>query len=458
MYDIVVPAMGESITEGTVARWAVRVGDAVKEGDLLLELETDKVNLEISAEQDGVLAEITRQEGDTVRIGEAVGRIGAAGSAAAENAGAAAGAVAMAIKGGSSAADAGAASVRPEGGAAASGQSAPPVRPGEAAAQEAVAPAAGPSARTQASPATSPIGVAASPAARKLAREMGIDLNRAATRDPLGRVYPADIRTAQSPAAADAGTVPSGAAVAASSPAGNPLPGKPEQRERMSRRRATIAKRLVAAQHEAAMLTTFNEVDMTAIMDLRKRRKQSFLEKHEVGLGFMSFFTKAVVGALKAFPLLNAQIDGEDIITKQYYDIGIAVAAKEGLVVPVVRDADRLSFAGIERAIANLAAKARDNKLDLADLQGGTFTITNGGVFGSLLSTPILNAPQVGILGMHKIQLRPVAIDQERMANRPMMYIALSYDHRIVDGAEAVQFLARIKEMLEDPETLLLES
>jgi 2-oxoglutarate dehydrogenase E2 component (dihydrolipoamide succinyltransferase) len=225
----------------------------------------------------------------------------------------------------------------------------------------------------------------------------------------------------------------------------------------MSRRRATIARRLVAAQHEAAMLTTFNEVDMTAIMDIRKRRKQAFLEKHEVGLGYMSFFTKAVVGALKAFPLLNAQIDGEDIIVKQYYDIGIAVAAEGGLVVPVVRDADRLSFAEIERKIAELAAKARSNTLQLADLQGGTFTITNGGVFGSLLSTPILNAPQVGILGMHKIQTRPVTVDAERMANRPMMYLALSYDHRIVDGAEAVQFLVRIKEMLEDPETLLLE-
>lgn len=420
MQDIVVPAMGESITEGTVSRWAVQVGDAVKEGDLLLELETDKVNLEISAEQDGVLAEIVHPEGDTVRIGEVVGRIG----------------IPEGVEPSAPTAD------RHTTDAAAASLAASPPRQ---------APAAD-------------VGVAASPAARKLARERGIDLNRAASRDPLGRIYPADVRTAETPPSAPAAPQPASASAGVdTSPAGTPLqaphsaPGKPEQRERMSRRRATIAKRLVAAQRDAAMLTTFNEVDMTAILDVRKRRKQAFLDKHEVGLGFMSFFTKAVVGALKAYPLLNAQIDGEDIITKQYYDIGIAVAAKEGLVVPVVRDADRLSFAEIERTIAELAAKARSNKLDLADLQGGTFTITNGGVFGSLLSTPILNAPQVGILGMHKIQMRPVAIDEERMANRPMMYVALSYDHRIVDGAEAVKFLVAVKDMLEDPETLLLE-
>ena len=205
------------------------------------------------------------------------------------------------------------------------------------------------------------------------------------------------------------------------------------------------------------MLTTFNEVDMTAIMDLRKRRKDSFLEKHDVKLGFMSFFTKAVVGALKEFPLLNAEIQGTELLVKKFYDIGIAVSTDEGLVVPVVRDADRLGFAGIEKEIGNLATKARDGKLALSDLQGGTFTITNGGTFGSLLSTPILNAPQVGILGMHSIQWRPVAIDKDRMENRPMMYLALSYDHRIVDGSEAVRFLVSIKQKLEDPETLLLE-
>jgi len=229
------------------------------------------------------------------------------------------------------------------------------------------------------------------------------------------------------------------------------------ERIRMSRRRQTIAKRLKEVQNTAAMLTTFNEVDMTAVMNIRKRRKDQFFEEHDVRLGFMSFFTKAVVAALKKFPLLNAEIQGDEIVLKKYYDIGVAVSTDEGLVVPVVRDADRLTFAQIEQEIADLAAKARANKLALSDLQGGTFTITNGGIFGSLLSTPILNGPQVGILGMHKIQLRPVAIDEERIENRPMMYIALSYDHRIIDGKEAVSFLATVKKLLEDPEQLLLE-
>jgi 2-oxoglutarate dehydrogenase E2 component (dihydrolipoamide succinyltransferase) len=229
-----------------------------------------------------------------------------------------------------------------------------------------------------------------------------------------------------------------------------------EERIRMSRRRQTIARRLVEAQHTAAMLTTFNEVDMSAIMELRKRRRDAFKERHGVGLGFMSFFTKATLGALKQYPRLNAEIQGDEVVLKHYYDIGIAVSTEEGLVVPVIRDADRLSFAAIERDIAELAEKARDRRLSLEDLQGGTFTITNGGVFGSLLSTPILNAPQVGILGMHKIEERPIALNGQVVIH-PMMYLAVSYDHRIVDGAEAVGFLVRIKELLEDPETLLLE-
>ena len=224
----------------------------------------------------------------------------------------------------------------------------------------------------------------------------------------------------------------------------------------MSRRRQTIARRLVEAQHTAAMLTTFNEVDMSAVMELRKRRRDAFKERHGVGLGFMSFFTKAVIGALKQYPRLNAEIQDDEIVLKHYYDIGIAVSTDEGLVVPVIRDADRLSFATIEREIADLAEKARDRRLSLEDLQGGTFTITNGGVFGSLLSTPILNGPQVGILGMHKIEERPIALNGQVVIH-PMMYLAVSYDHRIVDGAEAVGFLVRIKELLEDPETLLLE-
>lgn len=236
-----------------------------------------------------------------------------------------------------------------------------------------------------------------------------------------------------------------------------PAGGREEDRVRMSRRRQTIARRLVEAQHTAAMLTTFNEVDMTAILELRKRRRDAFKERHGVGLGFMSFFTKAVIGALKAYPRLNAEIQGDEMVLKRYYDIGVAVSTAEGLVVPVVRDADRMSFAEIEKVIAELAVRARANTLTLEELQGGTFTITNGGVFGSLLSTPILNGPQVGILGMHKIEERPIALNGQVVIH-PMMYLAVSYDHRIVDGAEAVGFLVRVKELLEDPETLLLEA
>lgn len=422
MSDITVPAMGESITEGTIFKWHVEEGQAVSQGDVLLELETDKVNLEISAEEDGVVEKILRKDGDTVQIGEVIGRMGTGGGAKPASAPAA----------------------KEE-----APQSQQPSAPAAAPAQPA-APAA-------AEPARSGEGegyLAASPAARKLAREQGIDLDQVSSRDPKGRIYPDNVKNHTEAPAAPKAAAP---APQAAAPAAVSQPGKPAERTRMSRRRATIAKRLVEAQRTAAMLTTFNEVDMTAIMDIRKRRKDAFKEKHEIGLGFMSFFTKAVVGALKKFPHLNAEIDGEDIIVKKYYDIGIAVSAKEGLVVPVVRDADRLSFADIEREIATLAGKARSNTLALSELQGGTFTITNGGTFGSLLSTPILNAPQVGILGMHNIQLRPVAIDAERMENRPMMYIALSYDHRIVDGADAVRFLVTIKEMLEDPESLLLE-
>jgi 2-oxoglutarate dehydrogenase E2 component (dihydrolipoamide succinyltransferase) len=233
-------------------------------------------------------------------------------------------------------------------------------------------------------------------------------------------------------------------------------PVRREDRIRMSRRRQTIAQRLVEAQHTAAILTTFNEIDMSAIMDVRARRKESFKERHNVSLGFMSFFTKAVIGALKAFPMLNAEIQGNEVVIKHYYDIGIAVGVDEGLVVPVVREADRKSFAEIEREIADLAKRARANQLSLTDLQGGTFTITNGGVYGSLLSTPILNGPQVGILGLHKIEQRPIALDGQ-VVIRPMMYVALSYDHRLIDGSDAVRFLVRIKELIEDPETLLLE-
>ncbi|WP_054958267.1 2-oxoglutarate dehydrogenase complex dihydrolipoyllysine-residue succinyltransferase [Paenibacillus dakarensis] len=418
MNEITVPAMGESITEGTIFKWHVKEGDSVNIGDVLLELETDKVNLEISAEASGVIQKILRQEGDNVTIGEVIGQIS------------------------------------PEEGVG-----------NEPKTPEAEAPAneqpesntAAPQPKAPAPAAESGDGSIpqASPAARKLARERGIDLDQVQGRDPIGRIYHEDVKNHGNGA-----SKPASQAAAPSTTGSAPVvenTGKPTERKRMSRRRQTIANRLVEAQHTAAMLTTFNEVDMTAILDVRKRRKEAFKEKHDVGLGFMSFFTKAVVGALKRYPLLNAEIDGADVILKKYYDIGIAVAAEEGLVVPVVRDADRLSFAEIEKEIVDLAGKARSNTLSLSELQGGTFTITNGGVFGSLLSTPILNTPQVGILGMHKIQLRPVAIDAERSENRPMMYIALSYDHRIVDGAEAVRFLVTVKELLEDPESLLLE-
>ncbi|MDQ6420388.1 2-oxoglutarate dehydrogenase complex dihydrolipoyllysine-residue succinyltransferase [Paenibacillus sp. LHD-117] len=422
MAEIIVPELGESITEGTITKWFVKEGDSVNQGDVLLELETDKVNIEISADSNGVVSSIAKKDGEVVQVGEAIGAIGASSGAA-------------------------------------------PAAPAPAAAAEQPAAAAAPAA-VAAPPAAAPaqvIGssaasVNASPAARKLAREQGIDLTQVQGKDSIGRIFPDDVRTHGVQTSAPAPAAPKAPAPAAAAPAAPAATGgKPVERKRMSRRRATIATRLVEAQRTAAMLTTFNEVDMTAILDLRKRRKQSFFDKNEVNLGFMSFFTKAVVGALKQFPLLNAEIDGEDIVVKKFYDIGIAVSAKEGLVVPVVRDADRLGFADIERSIVDLAKKARANTLALSDLQGGSFTITNGGVFGSLLSTPILNTPQVGILGMHKIQIRPVAIDETRMENRPMMYIALSYDHRIVDGSEAVRFLVAVKEMLEDPEQLLLQ-
>ncbi|MEK3712395.1 2-oxoglutarate dehydrogenase complex dihydrolipoyllysine-residue succinyltransferase [Paenibacillus sp. FSL R7-0333] len=437
MSEIKVPDLGESISEGTIYKWLVKEGDTVGQGDVLAELETDKVNLEISAEEDGVISSILRQAGENVAVGEAIGIIGSAAGAGAAS-------------GGKPAAD----------NALQSGSA-----PAAAASAAAAEPAAAVTAPAAAEGAAAGTAALASPGARKLARERGIDLGEVSARDPIGRIGQADVDghgaagpQAAAPAApAAVRPEPAKPAPQAAGKAPHAEDGKATERKRMSRRRLTIASRLVEAQQTAAMLTTFNEVDMTAILDIRKRRKDAFKEKHEVGLGFMSFFTKAVIGALKAYPMLNAEIDGEDLLLKKYYDIGIAVAAKEGLVVPVVRDADRLSFPEIERRIGELASKARANTLSLPELQGGTFTITNGGVFGSLLSTPILNTPQVGILGMHKIQLRPIALDEERTVNRPMMYIALSYDHRIVDGSEAVSFLVRVKELLEDPESLLLE-
>nr|WP_263327633.1 2-oxoglutarate dehydrogenase complex dihydrolipoyllysine-residue succinyltransferase [Neobacillus sp. Marseille-Q6967] len=415
MIEIKVPELAESITEGTISQWLINIGDKVNKGDSVVELETDKVNIELNAEYSGVITKVLKESGDTVEVGDVIAIIE-------ENAS--------------------------EGTTMAVPTAAPEKTVEETINQQSTQP------EQELPKAARPI---ASPAARKMARERGIDLNQVKSMDPLGRIRPEDVRAyANTPAVKEEPKVEK----ASSTPTVQKIDiesDKPVERVKMSRRRQTIAKRLVEVQHTAAMLTTFNEVDMSAIMDLRNERKDAFFEKHSVRLGFMSFFTKAVVSALKQFPLINAEIQGDELIIKKFYDIGIAVAAPEGLVVPVVRNANQKNFAEIEQEISNLGKKARDNALTLKDLQGGTFTITNGGVFGSLMSTPILNSPQVGILGMHKIQLRPVAIDKERMENRPMMYIALSYDHRIVDGKEAVSFLATVKELLEDPHSLLLE-
>jgi 2-oxoglutarate dehydrogenase E2 component (dihydrolipoamide succinyltransferase) len=442
--EIRVPTLGESIVDATIAAWRKQEGEVVQRGDVLAELETDKVNVEVSAEQDGVLQKITKQVGDTVAVGDVIGIIGE-------------GAVATPGSNGQATTET----------AEKPAPTAPPEQ--QPAREEARERQAMESAR-QGAPAAD-TRRPPSPLARRIAAEHNLDLSQIRGSSPYGRVTKEDVisyleRTASGATAApEAPAVqpapapqPSPPPAAPLAPAPRPVTeaGRSEERIRMSRRRQTIAQRLVAAQQTAAMLTTFNEIDMSAVMDIRSRRKDAFKERHNISLGFMSFFTKAVVGALKAFPLLNAEIQGNEIVVKHYYDIGIAVATEEGLVVPVLRDADRKSFAQIEREIADLARQARENKLTLAALQGGTFTITNGGVFGSLLSTPILNAPQVGILGMHKIEQRPIALNGQ-VVIRPMMYVALSYDHRIVDGSEAVRFLVKVKELVEDPETLLLE-
>lgn len=401
--EVRVPELAESITEATIVRWIKKIGDRIQQGEVIVELETDKVNLEVHAEQEGVIAEILSSTGATVHVGEVIAILH-------------------------------------------------PAREGEEPAidpqSSGKAPLSGKKSE-QDIPVYDSSSIVASPAARRLARDKGISLQQVQGKDPLGRIYIDDVKAVQ-----ESGGQAAPQAEQMTMPL---ISSKPIKRIQMTKRRQTIAAHLVHAQQTAAMLTTFNEVDMQAIMNLRKRKGEAFQQQHQVKLGYMSFFTKAVVRALKAYPMLNAEIQGQEIVVKKYYDIGIAVAAKEGLVVPVVREADRLSFAELEQQIADLAEKARENQLHLAELQGGTFTITNGGTFGSLLSTPILNAPQVGILGMHKIQWRPIALDEQRMENRPMMFIALSYDHRIIDGKEAVGFLVKIKELLEDPEALLLE-
>ncbi len=433
MVEVIVPELGESIREGTILRWLKQQGDAVQEGEILLELETDKVNLEIIAETAGVLQGVHKQAGDTVAVGEVLANIEAID-----------GQVRAATDDHNSAPDAG----------ARTGSRIEPVQAPQAP-PESHPPAA---AKSAAPHATEDRPLRSTPSMRRMARSAEGAPDRQPAAPTASAAAPAAEKSTGAPASA-----PSEPQHGPATPAdGHKNSAAMEQGRideksvRMTRRRLTIARRLVEAQHTAAMLTTFNEVNMTAILDIRKRRRDRFREEHGIGLGFMSFFTKAVVSALRSFPALNAEIRGEDMILKQHYDIGIAVSTDKGLVVPVLREADRLSFAAIEGEIARLAQRARDDSLTLAELQGGTFTITNGGVFGSLLSTPILNAPQVGILGMHKIQERPIAVNGQVQVH-PMMYLALSYDHRIVDGSEAVRFLVRVKELAEDPESLLLE-
>jgi 2-oxoglutarate dehydrogenase E2 component (dihydrolipoamide succinyltransferase) len=462
--EIKVPALGESIVEATVGQWLKHEGERVSAGEPVVELETEKVNMEVVAPADGVLRAITKREGDTVAIGEVLAELaeGEEPSPA-------------------------------EGEAESAGETAAPA-PGSPVPVPAPQPAPAPAGQAARLDETSDTRV--SPLARRIASERGVDLSRVHGSGVGGRITQDDVTDYLAQQHNGGGTAPATAPVATTAPAPasqapalsapatsarpegarsastampapTPAPaldmagpiasgGQREERVRLSRRRLTIARRLVEAQHTAAMLTTFNEVDMSAVMELRKRRRDAFKQRHGVGLGFMSFFTRAVIGALKAYPRLNAEIQGEEMVLKHYYDIGIAVGVPEGLVVPVLRDADRMTFAEIEQQIAQLAEKARTNTLALDELQGGTFTITNGGTFGSLLSTPILNAPQVGILGMHKIEERPIALGGQVVIH-PMMYLALSYDHRIVDGQEAVSFLVRVKELIEDPETLLLE-
>ncbi len=421
MIEIKVPELAESLTEGTIATWLKQVGDSVQKGEPIVELETDKINVEINSEESGVIKQLLFSPGDTVQVGQVIATLG-------EN----------------------------ESQSKATDQEAsqdPTTSKIEEQIQEKVEIVQSKDESENEKDKTLKNIIIASPAARKKARELDIDLSDVPYKDPLGRVRVEDIEAySQKKQQVEPSNGSQINKVNVSE--------KEERIERvkMSRRRQTIATRLLEAQHNAAMLTTFNEVDMTAILDVRNRRKESFNKKHGVKLGFMSFFTKAVIGALKEFPFVNAEIQGDEILIKKFYDIGIAVSTDDGLVVPVVRDADRLSFAGIEKEIGILSEKARIKTLGLKDLQGGTFTITNGGTFGSLYSTPILNAPQVGILGMHKIQRRPVVIDEEDTVEvRPMMYVALSYDHRIIDGKDAVQFLVKVKELLESPEDLLLE-
>ena len=418
--EIKTPTFAESISEGTVAVWHKEVGDAVQRDDVLLDVETDKVVIEIFAPADGVLAEILKPEGETVESEELLGRMEEAQEPVAQEAAQE---------------------------TAAQGAEQESTQPADAA----VSGAAASSTSGEESPETS-VGV--SPSARKLAAEAGVDIAGVEGTGKGGRVTKEDVRRAAEDDSQKAAPEAEQPAAATPPPAADEA--RVERRVPMTRLRASIAKRLVEAQRTAAMLTTFNEVDMRPVMTMRGKYGEEFQARHGVKLGFMGFFVRAAVEALKRFPAVNASVDGADIVYHGYYDIGVAVSTERGLVVPVVRDADALGLHQIEEAIAEYGVRARDGKLTLEEMQGGTFTISNGGVFGSLLSTPILNPPQTGILGLHKIQERPVAVAGE-VAVRPMMYLALSYDHRLIDGREAVRFLVTIKELIEDPARVLLE-
>jgi len=422
--DIMVPTLGESVTEATVAKWLKAPGDAVAVDEPLVELETDKVTLEVNASAAGTLAEIVAPAGSNVGVGALLGRIGDG---------------------------AGDAKAAPK---AAAAKPAAPAAPPPAAAKPAPQPAPAP-----AMAAAAPL----SPAVRKIVEENQLDPAKIAASGKDGRLTKGDVvQFMERPAAAPA---PAASAPAPSAPAPStptaPRVGDParEERVRMTRLRKRIAERLKQAQNTAAMLTTFNEVDMSHVMALRSQYNDAFEKKHGVKLGFMSLFVKACIHALKEVPAVNAEIDGDELVYKNYYDIGVAVGTPQGLVVPVVRDADKMGFADIEKKIAELGKRARDGKLALDELSGGTFTISNGGIYGSLMSTPILNPPQSGILGMHKIQKRPMVVSDkagDKVEIRPMMYLALSYDHRVVDGREAVTFLVHVKDAIEDPQRLLL--
>ena len=425
--NVVVPEVGESIVDARVAKWLKKEGDAVNVGEPLVELETDKIDLEVAAPQAGVLKSIAHGDGADVKVGEVLGVIEDASSAEAATA-------------------------------------KPPAAKADASRAEAAHAPAAAKAEAQSSQATKADTEKkrATPAARNAAQQNAVDLTLVAGSGDAGRVMKRDVESTFAARAEAAAAPVDKSGKPPARPAIPPREARPvegdrtEERVRMSKRRATIARRLVEAQSTAAMLTTFNEVDMTAVQAVRERHKQPFKERHGVGLGLTSFFVKASIGALREFPRINAEIQGDEMVLKHYYDIGIAVGASEGLVVPVLRDADRLSFAQIEGKVRQFAKAAEDGTLSLADLKGGTITITNGGVFGSLLSTPILNPPQVAILGLHAIKDRPMAVNGQ-VQIRPMMYMALTYDHRIVDGSEAVQFLVRVKQLVEDPGALLLE-